>query len=163
MLDDDYDFEELARKLAEKFDCKIKLPESWADYFNETGMLTGGPGDRRQFPRLRFRAPAVLEYAQTIPIVPRKPAQYLVYLKDLSRSGVAFMHHEQLYPREQMRLMMPPGKVVTIRGRKDGIVEIARCTRIQDFCFMVGAHFVEQKRDVQPTGSSKQGFPNAAS
>ncbi|NQU21718.1 MAG: hypothetical protein HQ567_10575 [Candidatus Nealsonbacteria bacterium] len=139
----DNDFEELARNLAKKFDCKIKLPESWADYFQVTGTLTGGPGDRRQFTRVQFRAPAVLEYSQTIPILPRARGQYLVYLKDYSRAGIALIHHEQLYPREQMRLMIPPNKDVAINGCRDGLIEVARCTRIQDCCFQIGASFIE--------------------
>ena len=143
----DNDFEELARNLAEKFDCKIKLPESWTGYFNETGPLTCGPGDRRQFSRIKFRSPAVLEYLQTFPIMPRERRHYLVYLKDYSRSGVAFIHHEQLYPSERMRLMIPPDKVVAMHGQKDGIIEVVRCIRIQDCCFEIGASFVEEKRN----------------
>jgi len=150
----EYDFAELARQLAEKFECRIELPESWADYFAEAGLVSGGPGDRRHFARVRFRSPAVLEYTRPLPAMPRQRQQFLVYLKDISRSGVGFIHHEQLYPKEQMRLTIPPGEIADKYGRKDGLIEIARCTRVQDRCFVVGAAFVDGDQASPSTASA---------
>ncbi|NQU24260.1 MAG: PilZ domain-containing protein [Candidatus Nealsonbacteria bacterium] len=139
----DRDHEQLAQSVAERLDCQVELPESWSGFFDQTGWSSSGEGDRRRFPRLKSRTLAVLEYRHTLSSVPRESRRYAVYLKDVSRGGVAFMHHEQLFPAERMRLIMPCDKARELVGQTDWIVEIIRCVRVGARCFEVGVRLVE--------------------
>jgi len=113
--------------------CLVRLPPDWSDFFEKTGLVQGVMAERRQFPRINLRSRAVLQYRQTFPSLPRPAFTYTVYTKDISRSGLAFLHGEQLYPSEQMIIILPDGK-----PRK---IEIVRCRRIGPSCFEIGARF----------------------
>ncbi len=139
----DCDHERLARSVTERLECRVRLPESWTDFFDQNGWSASGEGDRRQFPRLKFRAPAVLEYCQTLPHVSREVQRYAVFLKDVSRGGVAFLHFEQIFPLERMRLIMPYDQTRELVGRTDRLFEVVRCVRVQAHCFEVGARLIE--------------------
>lgn len=123
---------ELALLLAQS-PCLVRLPPSWTDFFEKTGLVQGAMSERRRFPRINLRSKAVLQYRQTFPSLPRPSLLYTVYTKDVSRSGVAFLHGEQLYPLEQMTLILPDGKLRTI--------QVVRCRRIGPSCFEIGAQF----------------------
>ncbi len=113
--------------------CLVRLPPSWTDFFEKTGLVQAALAERRQFPRINLRSRAVLQYRQTFPSLPRPAFTYTVYTKDISRSGVSFLHGEQLYPSEQMILILPDGKPRRI--------QVVRCRRIGPSCFEIGACF----------------------
>jgi hypothetical protein len=119
----------------ERIACKISIPREWLRKFQRTGAAPTIEDDARQFPRFYHCRRAVLYYRQTLPAVPRKKECYAVITGDISRAGVRFLHEEELYPREQMLLALPDGKQVEI--------EIARCARLNDQCFEVGARFLQ--------------------
>jgi hypothetical protein len=56
-------------------------------------------------------------------------------MMDLSRSGLRFLHGEQLFPLERMRVVLPDGK------RR--LIEVKWCRRVQDRCYEVGCTFTE--------------------
>jgi len=114
--------------------CEIDLPSAWKDYFDRRGQLPTCMGDKRRFPRSYFRGTAALHCRQSFPALPRPDLWYKVYTKDVSRSGVSFLHGEQLFPGEQMTLVLPDG-----RSRH---VEVVRCHRVQQRCFEIGATFI---------------------
>ncbi|MCS7305623.1 MAG: PilZ domain-containing protein [Thermoguttaceae bacterium] len=128
--------DELALLLA-RSPCLVRLPPNWSDFFEKRGLTQGVMTERRQFPRIHLRSRAVLQYQQSFPTLPRPPFCYTVYTKDISRSGVAFLHGEQLYPCEQMILILPDGK-----PRK---IEVVRCHRIATNCFEIGARFAANR------------------
>ncbi len=76
-----------------------------------------------------------------------------VILCDISRSGVRFLHSEQILPTEQMLLVMP--------DFKRRYVEIVRCRRLGDRYFEIGARFVKCLRPLpsseKPAGSDAPG------
>lgn len=57
-----------------------------------------------------------------------------IYLQDLSRGGIGFLHFEQLYRGERTQVLFVNGRSM--------LIEIARCRRIRENCFSVGASFV---------------------
>ena len=119
--------------------CEAEPPSSWADFFSRHGMTPTCPNDRRRFRRVYFRGTASLEYRQSFPACPRSRARYRVCTKDLSRGGLAFLHSEQLFPRERMSIVLPDGKAHDI--------EVVRCRRIEPRCFEIGAVFTASLRE----------------
>ena len=125
--------------------CEVELPSSWTDYFDRRGMMPTCLQEKRRFPRSYLRTSAALEYRQSFPALPRSATWYEVYTKDVSRGGVAFLHGEELYPMEQMSLVLPDGRLHPI--------EVVRCRRIQDRSFEIGAVFITGFRE--PAASDK--------
>ncbi|MHC4405798.1 MAG: hypothetical protein ACYTG0_39640, partial [Planctomycetota bacterium] len=120
--------------------CDIDLPSSWTESLGETGPISTMLDDRRRHPRYGFRTRAALEYRQTFPTFPRPGGWHLVFTKGLSRGGFSFLHGEQLFPRERMRIALP--------GLGMSVVEIVWSLRLQHRCFQVGSRFVEHFRDL---------------
>lgn len=87
---------------------------------------------RRRFVRAAFHRRVVLELQQTFPSVPREERNYVILTRDLSRSGIGFLHAEQLYPGERVRLWLPTGPVAT---------EVTRCRRHDARCYEIGVRF----------------------
>ena len=99
-----------------------------------TAALTAQPqaDTRRRFARAVFARRAVLEIAQSLPAFPRAPGRYVVLTRDLSRSGIGFLHAAELYPGERVTLWLATGPVAT---------EVARCVRHESRCYEIGVRF----------------------
>ncbi|MEX2120730.1 MAG: hypothetical protein WD847_14155 [Pirellulales bacterium] len=115
--------------------CDIELPAKWNDFFKRTGMLPCMRGDRRRFTRSFHRAQAALEYRQTLPHLARPAIWYCVYTTDITRKSIGFLHSEQLFPGERMRMMLIDGS--------ERIVHVVRCRRIRNRCYDTGARFID--------------------
>ena len=122
--------------------CGIELPWWWKGDAGPTGPLPTRYSDRRRHPRFHYRLCAALEHRQTLPSLPRPRQWHQIFTKDLSRGGLSFLHSEQLFPRERMRLVLPR------RGMSQ--IEIVCCNRVQEDCYQVGARFVEPPNDLKP-------------
>ncbi len=133
MLDQGNDSPRL-NELTNSLSCGIEFPESWGDFFEKSGPMPSGPGDKRQCPRYYFRSAIAIEYMQTIPALSRECNWYKVYSRDLSRCGVSFVHAEQLFPGEHINVLL--------QGDREAVAEVAWCSRIRAKCFAVGARFV---------------------
>ncbi len=134
-----------AGETLEDLACRVELPPVWEDFFEKTGALPSGADDKRRHPRHYLRTYAAVGYHQTFSSVPRRQAWHKVYTKDVSRSGLAFLHSEQLFPRERLEILLPDGRTC--------FIEVARCHRIQDRCFEVGARFVDKLHEsIVPNG-----------
>ena len=90
----------IVEKALEKLPCRVETPEAWTDFFDQTGREAGRFDDRRRDPRFHCRGKAVLKYNGTF---------YAIYLKNVSRRGVAFLHEGQVFPRERVRVWLPNG------------------------------------------------------
>ena len=71
-----------------------------------------------------------------MPALNRSTQPHRIYIKDVSRSSVAFLHSEQLYPRESLRITFIDGRV-----RR---AEVYCCRRHQDNCFEVVVKFADE-------------------
>ena len=126
-----------------QLECRIELPEAWGDFFDQTGPTGSDPNEKRQFPRWKNRTLAGLLQCETFPIIPRSEQCHPIYLKDVSRGGAAFIHAEQLYPLERMRLLLIDD--VSSRLLQNNClraIEVSRCKRVQARCYEIGARFV---------------------
>ena len=111
--------------------CAVELSENWADFFARTGPQVSIADDLRRFPRFYLRTAAALSYRPTLPGLPRPKTAYRVYLKDISRSSIAFLHSEQLFPRECHEMLLADGT--------HWFITVVRCQKRQDRCFEVAA------------------------
>lgn len=127
-----------------KLQCEIELPESWNDFFDFSGMACSSAFDNRRAARWKNRALAGLLYRTTFPVLSRPEGWYPIYIKDLSRSGTAFVHSEQLYPLERMRILVIDDRSSRLlRNNCLRTVEVVWCKRVQGKCFEVGSRFVD--------------------
>ncbi|MCH7865187.1 MAG: hypothetical protein IIC56_08255 [Proteobacteria bacterium] len=88
--------------------------------------------ERRGFARHIYRTKAVLQLETSLPAVPRKTEYVAVYSRDLSKSGVGFLHSEQLYPGEKCLLLLPTHTMP---------IDVMSCRKLNTQCYLVGACF----------------------
>ena len=135
MLDLGHQVQELVQAVG-PLRCDLQLPSSWQDEFGQAGQVPSRYHERRRHPRYHFQVCGALEYRQTFPSLDRPSGWHRIFTNGLSRGGLSFLHGEQLFPRERMRILLP--------GQELKCIEIAWSSRVQERCFRVGARFVEQ-------------------
>lgn len=146
MLDCDDDSLLLLADVVAQLECEINPPREWDDFFraSEDRPLSVVPIEKRRHERRHLRIQAGLQYRQTAPVLRRPIKWHRVYMTNLSRGGIMFLHSEQLFPLERMRMVLPDPRVREfVRDPEDCVIEVVRCHRIQDRCFEIGAEFVE--------------------
>lgn len=124
--------------------CELELPPHWDD----ANRLPQGPlpirsEDRRRYPRFHYRVRAILQCRQTFPALVSPRELHAVYTKDISRGGVSFLHSDQLFPRQKIRIYLP-------RGTKQDL-EVVHCRQLEQRCFLIGA---ENAVDAEPDAVS---------
>lgn len=145
MLDlDDGDILSRLGGIVGQFKCAIELPPSWGEFAERRAGFSVVPNDKRVYPRRSHFSVAALEYRQTAPALPRPSEWHKIYTTDVSRGGIAFLHSEQLYPRERMRIVVSGDGLLSRFGhRNDFFLEVARCRRLKFRCYEIGGFFVE--------------------
>jgi hypothetical protein len=113
--------QEIVDDLWLKLGCQIVLPEDNEEFFAAKGPQKSVYTNDRQHVRYYYRDKALLISQGTI---------YAVYTKDISHSSIGFLHFEQLYPLDRVRLYLANG------AKFD--VTIRRCLRLQALCFECG-------------------------
>ena len=111
--------------------CRVELPQDWDD--RPSGAFPTRANDRRRFPRFHYRVRAVFQSRQTFPALSCSGELCIVYTTQISRGGMAFMHYEQLFPRQRFFIYFSGGM------RKE--LEVVWCRRCNDKCYEVGARF----------------------
>lgn len=100
---------------------------------SQSGFAPSREGERRRFPRMRTNLRAPMQVISTLPAVPRPSDWHEVRVIDLSKGGIGLLHSQQLYPKEQIRIMV-----------QDGVLQVAEvvwCQRVADRCYRVGCSF----------------------
>lgn len=107
----------------------VRLPQHMASFFEEAGYLETVYCELRGQARLRVRCQALMESDFVPPFLGIKKRLAQVLIKDLSRSGLGLLTHEQLWPGETFW--------VGLHGRRLH-VRVVRCRKLADACFEVG-------------------------
>jgi hypothetical protein len=115
-----------AQQLIAALPCNVELPAEWSDFFERQGPMPTIVDDARQFPRFYYRAFAALASTGSLPALERTSTVSRVYLKDISRTSVCFIHSEQFFPCERPMIILTDG------SRRD--VSVVRCRRLQERC-----------------------------
>ena len=115
--------------------CDVQLPNAWVEGADDGDTFVAVHREFRLFRRRQFCSSAALEYRPSFPSMSRPLTWHRVYTVNMARSGISFLHSEQLFPRERAGIVLLDGS--------DYDIEIVRCRRIQDRCFEIGARFIE--------------------
>lgn len=131
MLEEHYSshFHELARSL----DWDIELPVEWADYFEDRGEIASLENDERHNQRLKVRTHGVLWFDRSLPFCPRTRDPVGVYTRDFSKNGMGFLSPLQIFPEEQVRILLPTFWLQ---------LNVIRTRRITSKCYEVGARLI---------------------
>ncbi|MBI3863756.1 MAG: PilZ domain-containing protein [Planctomycetia bacterium] len=132
MLDAGY-LNDLNRVLASLQDrIELSAAERLTYFRADTSEPPMYPDERRGYARRQLRVRAVMDLKQTLPTIDRKRAFHCIYLRDISRTGIGFLHADELFPGEECRLWLP---------QKDVQVSIVNCRRKSASCYVIGARF----------------------
>lgn len=128
MLEVDYStkFDELLSSVS----WDIELPIEWSDYFEERGEVASYVEDQRNNQRLKVRTHGLLWFDRTLPFLKRESGVVGIYTRDFSRHGCGFLMPFELYPEEQVRIVLPTFWVH---------LHVVRARRITSKCYEVGA------------------------
>ena len=111
--------------------CLVVLPPSWTDFFEVCGPVRCEYDDRRAFRRVYFRGEAQLTVGEE---------HFRVYTKDVSRSGMSFLHHKQLFPLDRATIWLSDDESAQL--------EVVCCMRLGERCYACGTQAVgEVDRD----------------
>ncbi len=135
MLRFDCESESLIEQL-QRLECRVAIPQDLLDEMTRRESSHGVYDDRRQFQRRKCameQAIAGMQPLSNLPALKRAESWERVYIADISRGGVGFLHSGPLYPLEQLCMLFPTGLQRTL--------EVVRCRRLATHCFSVGARF----------------------
>ena len=125
----------LNRVLAALEDRVELSPADRIIYFHpDANLPVPKPDDRRRFVRRPIRMRAVMDLRQSLPAINRERAFHCVYLRDISRTGIGFLHADELFPGEDCRLWLP---------QKELHVTIVQCRRQTARCYVIRARFCQ--------------------
>jgi len=111
---------------------EVSIPAEWDGFFAYRGRVKSSSREQRQHPRFYLRAKALLHVVSTIGARPTRYTQGVIYLKDISRGGMSFLHAEQLFPMDQVRVQLD-GRALD--------VQVVRCRKITAQCYEVAGQF----------------------
>ena len=108
----------------------VQLPSGMSNFFNETGYIGSIIGEQRSSARLRVRCEATIQSTYTPPFLIRTETRGRVLVKDISRSGIGILFHQQMYPTERFWIELKHRRLH---------VTVMRCRKLGAACFEVGA------------------------
>lgn len=113
---------------------QVILPAELESFYGDTGYIPVTVSEDRVNARLRVRRQGIIEFEDTPPILAEavrdREIRGAIIVKDLSRSGVAFLFHEHVYPTERAW--------VFLQGRRLDVC-VKRCRRMGPACYEIGA------------------------
>jgi hypothetical protein len=118
-----------AAEIPEQLPLLVQLPPEMSNFFIESGYLEAVYGELRGQSRLRVRCPAILRSDFVPPFMKRAKRLAKVLIKDMSRSGLGILSHEQLWPGETFWIELCDRNLH---------IRVVRCRKIADSCYEVG-------------------------
>ncbi len=119
----------------------VELPPDLKAFFEESGYLPTTAMEFRGNARLRVRSDATLSFlhgpANLIQGIDPLPNQSTILIKDLSRSGIGFLYHRQLYPTQALKVVFQGRDIETL---------VVRCRRLGDRCFEIGGRVLSTRQ-----------------
>ncbi|MCC7337500.1 MAG: hypothetical protein IT422_20605 [Pirellulaceae bacterium] len=121
---------------------EVILPDNLKAFFCESGYLPTTAEEARTNARLRVRSIGDILMMHTpsmlrLGLTERSRRAGKVLIKDLSRTGIGVLYHQQIYPAEQFQ--------VRFQGRLINAAAV-RCRRLGDKCYETGARIVSLEK-----------------
>ena len=129
------DYQTKLAQLLHSMNWSIDIPDEWSDYFKDTARPAAFADDQRNNQRLKIRTCGVMWFEKSIPIRPRANEPLGIYTRDFSRQGTGFLCPCEIYPEEEVRIVLPTFWVQ---------LRVARARRINRCCYEVGAVLILQ-------------------
>lgn len=128
---------------------EVILPDNLKAFYYESGYLPTTAAEARTTARLRVRSIGDILMLHTpsmlrLGLMERARRAGKVLIKDLSRTGIGVLYHQQLYPEEQFQ--------VRFHGRLINAVAV-RCRRLGVKCYETGARIVSLETLEKVVGS----------
>lgn len=109
----------------------IQVPRALLEGYQGSGPTKTTMSEQRRYVRFLHLTRGILRYSQTFPSIGRSSGLHSVLITNVSKCGVGLLNGEQLFPSERMNLWM--------LGRGVFPVTIARCRKINERCYEIGA------------------------
>lgn len=115
-------YPKLFADLIDKVEWRVELPPELSDFFDQGRANPSNAFDMRRCPRMRSRHRGVMYFSRALPAFPRSGAPMGVYTVDLSRTGFGCLCSEQLFPGEEICVLLPNCwlQATVARGRRLG-------------------------------------------
>ena len=113
---------------------RVVVPAHVNHYLANGTMLPSTPDDTRRFVRRASNLQAHLQIVAAWQLPADAERSFIVPVTNISRSGACFLHHTQFYPDD---------RVVLDFGSLRRIYEVARCRRLANECFEIGAQVLD--------------------
>jgi hypothetical protein len=128
---------------------EVILPEDMRAFSCETGYLPTTAEESRSNARLRVRSIGDIFLLHTplmlrTGLAGRSKRSGKVLIKDLSRTGIGVLFHQQIFPEEQFQIRFQGRLIHSIA---------ARCRRLGNMCYEIGGRVIslETIEDVPPS------------
>lgn len=125
---------------------KVILPSELRNFYREAGYLSTTSFEERTNARLRVRTAGYIRFTKAPPCLQAQPGWRAdkcatVLIKDLSRTGIGILYHEQIFPGEEFSVVLHNRLITAV---------VVRCRRIGENCYETGASILE----VEPLSSN---------
>jgi hypothetical protein len=128
-------YTEQFRNLINAVAWDLELPREWSDYFQDGDSFAYVPEDVRSNQRLKVRLRGLLWFERALHFCPRSPEPIGVYTRDFSRNSAGFLAPIEIFPEEQVRLVLP-----TLWMQ----LHVVRVQRKSSKCYEIGAKLIRQ-------------------
>lgn len=111
---------------------QVLLPDELRQFYEERGYLHTTSQEERTHARLNVRSAArVRFFNRPTELLSNKLADErgTVLVKDLSKAGIAFLYHQQVFPGESLEIHIG-GRVIKVLA--------VRCRRLSMLCYEIG-------------------------
>jgi hypothetical protein len=125
--------------------------EADLEFFNKSGPLPTAFDENRRHPRFYYRA-RVQAAIHPPGNQNQAPVECTLLTRDLSRGGINLIHNEQVFPGQQIDLVLTDGSPRS--------VEVIWCRRIAHRCYSIGCRFIRSAEEI--AGDAPPANENAA-
>ncbi|MEO9594397.1 PilZ domain-containing protein [Rhodopirellula bahusiensis] len=150
----DFDYPECYAEVVRATNWEIDLPEDWEDFFLETGVAPMNYRDQRQTQRRIVRTCGLLYFEKSLPSLSRDLNPLGIYTRDFSKSACRIISPIELFPEEEVRLILPTFWLQ---------LRVVRVSRHRSNCFEIGMRLLNRNspsRDAFVLGSRFAGVEN---
>lgn len=126
---DDLFFQRAARDLT----FQLQIPRAKLAELGKSGPAATTLSDQRRHVRFHQLKRCIVRCSGTYSVLARSPQPALGLITNVSKDGIGFLFHTQLFPNERF--------VLRVEGSGIGIISltVARCRKLGPQCYAIGA------------------------
>lgn len=121
------------RQLIQRLPMRIQLTDTLERDLVQRGVTGSNPFEMRVAPRFRTNGEGVATLHSSPIAIPFRPSQSLVIVRDISRTGVGLISHQQWFPEQQYQVLLPESEL---------LVKVVRIRFLGVRCFEIGCQLM---------------------